>query len=188
MKQNEIKKYTVKVSNNETEANYDFNKIEIAKAAASLFVLDDKYDTVMLIDNETNKGIHLDPMVDLTQEQRDKINNETITVDLDRDSSIGYGELSINDTIEYEYDFDLPDDGRIMRGYDWDHERYDETREFYGFGDAGGEFFDMAAFKDEMSLEEFLVHAKQLMHEFLREEVCTKFKFHGFDGILVLSI
>lgn len=71
--ENNTKKYTVKVSNNETEVNYDFNKVEIAKAAASLFMLDDKYDTVMLIDNETNKGIHFDPMTDLTKEQRDKI-------------------------------------------------------------------------------------------------------------------
>ena len=145
-------------------------------------MVDDKYHTVMLIDNAINKGIYFDPMVDLTQAQRDKINDETITIEEN------YGELSINDTIEDEYDLDLPDDDRIMRGYYWDHEKFDETREFYGFGDAGGEFWDIAAFKDEMSLEEFLVYAKQLMHEFLREEVCTKFKFHGFDGILVFSI
>lgn len=182
MKQNEIKKYTVMVSNDETEANFDFNKIEIAKAAASLFITEGKYHTVMLVDNETNKGIHFDPMIDLTQAQRDKINDEIITVDTK------FNELSINDTIEDEYDLDLPDDDRIMRCYDWDHERFEETRDFYGFGDAGGEFFDIAAFKDEMSLEEFLVHAKQLMHEFLREEVCTKFKFSGFDGILVFCI
>ena len=96
MKQNEIEKYTVKVSNNETEANFDFNKIEIAKAAASLFVLDGKYHTVMLVDNETNKGIHFDPMTDLTQEQRDKIKelnnnnmktNETMTVNANAEST-----------------------------------------------------------------------------------------------------
>lgn len=79
----------------------------------------------------------------------------------------------------------FPHMDKVMTNYDSQHEDFDESREFYGFGDDNADYYDMAAFKDEIPLMEFVILAKALMLQYQEEYGCKHFKVHGFETRLL---
>lgn len=129
-------KYTLILKSGANEKTINYGDLHIAKNEASMYLCSNEYDTIILVDNKTNKGIHFDPLTDLIPFARDIIMSDY------RDKLITFFETNDDDKEFYGF-------SDVHSESFWDIAAYTEDMPYYVFMLFAQDFFNQLYTENE---------------------------------------